>query len=484
MGTSNFKVVRKIIGITSLVESVALLGCIPIALIYNEPISPFLFSSVISGLIALILLVLRGEKVSLITDKIDVRQGVLSVTLSWVTLSLIGSMPYIFSHSMEGFIDPVFESISGFTTTGSSILTDIEVLPYSVLFWRSLTHWIGGIGIIVLVILILPEMNIGSHRLFILESSLRDKTHPKTKSVGLRLLYIYVGLTLVLTILLLLGDMNLFESVCHAFGTIATGGFSPKNTSIAGYSPYIQYVIMIFMLASGINFVLYYFLLKRDINRIRRNEELKLFLFIVGSSGLLVTAILFIKGGMSAELAFRDAFFQVISIISSTGFATTDYLLWPSAGIMVIFLLMFSGGCMGSTSGGIKVGRHLLQLKTIKDNFKTMLHPSAVTSVKINGNPVSQQHRQMVLSFILLYFFVFVIGTILMTLLGSDIKTSAGAVATTMGGIGPGLGLVGPVANFASLPDLSKLLLSVLMLLGRLEIYTILLIFTRGIWKM
>lgn len=483
MGTGNLNLVRKIIGITSLVESIALLGCIPIALIYNESISPFLISALISGLIAFILLVLRGGKATLIPDKIDVRQGVLSVTLSWLTLSLIGSLPYIFSHSVEGFIDPVFESISGFTTTGSSILTDIEALPYSVLFWRSLTHWIGGIGIIVLVIIIMPGMNIGSHRLFILESSLRDKTHPKTKSVGLRLLYIYVGLTLVLTLLLLLGNMNLFESVCHAFGTIATGGFSPKNTSIAGYSPYIQYVIMLFMLASGINFVLYYYLLKGDVKRIRRNEELKLYLFIIVVSGLLVTFQLIINGGVSAELAFRDSFFQVVSIISSTGFATTDYLLWPSAGIMVIFLLMFSGGCMGSTSGGIKVGRHLFQLKTLKDNFKMMLHPNAVTSVKINGNTISQQHKQMVLGFILLYFFVFVIGAVLMTLLGSDIKTSAGAVATTMGGIGPGLGMVGPVSNFASLPDLSKLLLSGLMLLGRLEIYTILLLFTRGIWK-
>ncbi len=483
MVTSNVKIVRRVIGITSLVESIALIVCIPIALIYHEPIFPFLISSALAVTLAAVLLVLPGAKVTLISDKVDVRQGVLSVTLSWVTLSLIGSMPYIFSHSMEGFIDPIFESISGFTTTGSSILKDIEVLPYSILFWRSLTHWIGGIGIIVLVIIILPGMNIGSHRLFILESSLRDKTHPKTKSVGLRLLYIYIGLTILLIFFLLLGKMNLFESVCHAFGTIATGGFSPKNNSIAGYSSYIHYVIMIFMFASGINFVLYYYLLKRDINRVRRNEELRLYILIVLSSGALVTLLLFINGGLPLEIAIRDAFFQVISIISSTGFATADYLLWPSAGIIVIFLLMFSGGCMGSTSGGIKVGRHLLQLKTMKENFQIMLHPSAVTCLKINGNPINQKHRQMVLSFILLYFFVFVIGTVLMTLFGSDIQTSAGAVATTMGGIGPGLGIVGPVSNFAALPDLSKVLLSILMIVGRLEIYTVLLIFTRGIWK-
>jgi len=483
MNKLSYGLIVQVIGITSILGALSFLVCVPVALIYGESVIPFLIPAAIALFVGLILLKKGRGHLPLMADKLDVRQGVLSVTLSWITLSLLGSLPYIFSHSIDGITDPIFESVSGFTTTGSSILTDIEVLPFSILFWRSLTHWIGGIGIIVLVIIILPGMKIGSHRLFVLESSLRDKTHPRMKSVGIRLLYIYIAMTLALIILLLLGRMNLFESVCHAFGTIATGGFSPKNSSIAGYSSYIQYVIMVFMFASGVNFVLYYFLLKREFRKIWANEELKLYVFFILASGTLVTLILIVNKGMPIEAAFRDAFFQVISIISSTGFATSDYLLWPSAGILIIFLLMFSGGSMGSTSGGIKVGRHLLFLKTIGESFKLMLHPNTVKSLKVNGNNVDQQHRHMVLSFILLYIMVFILGTTAMALLGNDIETAAGAVATTMGGIGPGLGLVGPVANFAFLSDMSKFILIILMLLGRLEIYTFLLIFTRTIWK-
>jgi trk system potassium uptake protein TrkH len=316
-----------------------------------------------------------------------------------------------------------------------------------------------------------------------MESSLQEKIHPKIKSVGIRLLAIYFLLTVAETLLLLAGKMNLFESVCHAFGTVATGGFSPKNTSIANYSPFIQYVVMIFMLLSGANFVVHYYLLKKEFSKIKENEELKLYLGVILFVGLIITSVLFLKTERPIEEAFREAFFQVISVITCTGFASADYLLWPQYAWIIIFFIMFLGGSTGSTAGGIKMARHLVLIKNIRKNFRQLLYPNAILHLRINKKPINDETNNSILTFISVYFIVFIVGSFLIMATGvTDIPTAASAVATCMAGIGPGIGTVGPASNFAHLPELSKLILSFLMIVGRLEIYTVLLLFTKKFW--
>lgn len=461
--------------------SVALIVCVIIAAYYSEEIKPFVFSSIISFILGVLFyLATRKQRENV---SIGLKEAYLTVTLSWLIISLLGCLPYLLSGSIPYFVNAFFESVSGFTTTGSSILINIESLPKSILFWRSLTHWIGGIGIIVLVIVVMPTLHIGGYHLFTMESSLQEKIQPKIKAVGNRLLLIYLFLTVSEIIFLLAGKMNLFESVCHSFGTVATGGFSPRNASISEYSPYIQYVIMVFMLLAGTNFVVHYYFLKRNFRKVRNNDELKLYLSVVLIIGLITTASLFLKTHKSIEESFREAFFQVISIISCTGFATADYLQWPGFGWILIFICMFLGGSTGSTAGGIKMVRHLILLKNIKRMFRNLLHPDAVMPIKLNNNPVEENINVSVISFIMIYILIFISGSFLMIIIGTDPKTAGGAVATCMAGIGPGIGTVGPAGNFAHLPDAGKLILSFLMLLGRLEIYTIMVLFTRNFWR-
>jgi trk system potassium uptake protein TrkH len=283
--------------------------------------------------------------------------------------------------------------------------------------------------------------------------------------------------------LLLAGGMNLFESVCHAFGTIATGGFSPKNTSIGGYSPFIQYVVMVFMLLSGMNFIIHYYLFKREFKKVKENEEVKFYLLITIFIGAVITVALYAKTGTSFEKSFRDSFFQVISIVTCTGFATTDYLKWPVFGWLILFFAMFLGGSTGSTAGGIKMVRHLLLLKNLGRFFKESIYKRAVLSIKLNGNNLSETTNKTILTYFSIYFIVFIAGTIILGLTGLDGKTATSSAATAMAGIGPGIGTVGPVSNFAHLSNLAKLTMSMLMILGRLEIYTVLILFTRNFWR-
>jgi trk system potassium uptake protein TrkH len=317
----------------------------------------------------------------------------------------------------------------------------------------------------------------GSYNLFTLESSVQEKIQPKIKSVGRRLIVIYVLLTLIEILLLLFGKMNLFESACHAFGTVATGGFSPKNSSIAGYSPYIQYVITIFMLLAGVNFVVHYYLLKRDFKKVKENEELKFYLIVVFIIGAMLTFSLFFGMDKPFEESFREAFFQIISIVTCTGFASADYLLWPSFAWMLIFFAMFLGGSTGSTAGGIKMARHLVFLKNIRRFILQLRSPNAVVNLKLNNNIVSEENNRMILSFMILYIIVFAFASLLLMGFSIDGATASSAVATCMAGIGPGIGTVGPASNFAHLPGAAKVVLSFVMLLGRLEIYTLLIWF-------
>ncbi len=474
------RIVFHILARILLITGISVLSCVPVAFIYNEAYSPFIYSSILSLMLAMIMH-LSVKRTA--PGPLGRREAYLLVTLAWVMMSLIGTLPYLLSGSIPNFTDALFESVSGFSTTGSSILTDIEILPKSVLFWRSLTHWVGGIGIIVMVIILMPSLNIGGYNLFTLESSLQEKIHPRIQSVGKRLLYIYLTLTLLEILFLLAGGMNLFESVCHSFGTVATGGFSPKNTSIIDYSPYIQYVIMIFMLLAGTNFVIHYYLVKREFSKIKQNEEMKFYLLVVLMSGLIIAGILYFQANRTLEPALRESFFQVISIVTCTGFASSDYLLWPMGGWVLIFALLFFGGCTGSTAGGIKMARHLIALKNVNRIIRTLTTPNAVIPLRFNHQTISHGDNNGILTFILWYMILFIIGTLFLVLAGSDMATSSSSVATAMGGIGPGFGTVGPVSTFAHLPQASKIALSALMLLGRLEIYTIVMLFTPWFWK-
>ncbi len=469
-----------VLGIILAIEAVSFLVCLPVAIYYGEPLIPFIGSSLIAGLVALFFSIISRK-----TDisKASMRDGYLIVTVSWFTLSLAGSLPYLLSGSINVLTDAFFESASGFTTTGSSIINNVEALPFSILFWRSLTHWIGGIGIIALVVLILPSLRVTGYQLFSLESSHKEKIHPKTKAIGYRILIIYISLTVVEVILLRLGDMNLFDSICHAFGTIATGGFSTKNMSLAYFSSYSQYIVMIFMFLSGVSQVIYYYIFKFNFRKVKQNEEVWFYIAVVLIAGFIASFILHFKSDDVFEQSFREGFFQVVSIITCTGFASADYLLWPAAGVMIIFLLLFSGGSTGSTSGGIKMARHLIVFKNIRNAFVKLSHPNAVSVVKLNRNVVTEQTNRSILSFIILYIFVFMIGTVIVVAAGSDLITSSSAVASCMAGIGPGLGAVGPMSNYAAMPVLSKIVLSLIMILGRLEIITAFALFTRSFWK-
>ncbi len=480
-GILNLMIILKVISRNLFILSGALLMSTFISIFYAEKHLPFLFSSIIAFVVGMAFYILTESK----TNNIGItrKDAYLTVTLSWLFISLIGSLPYIFSGVIPSYTDAFFESISGFTTTGSSILTDIESLPKSVLFWRSMTHWIGGIGIIVLVIIVMPTLEIGGYHLFTMESSLQEKIQPNIKAVGNRLLLIYVCLTLIEIVLLILGGMNLFESTCHAFGTISTGGFSPKNTSIGDYSAYIQYVIMVFMLLSGTNFVIHYYLIKREFYKIRVNEEFRFYLIIVFIIGLIITSILFFEMNKPIEASFREGFFQVISIITCTGFASADYLLWPTYAWIMVFLAMFLGGSTGSTAGGIKMVRHLILIKNFARNFRQMIYSKAIIPIRLNNNAISEETNASILTFISIYFAVFIVGSLVLVLIGIDGKTASSAVASCMANIGPGIGTIGPASNFAHFPDSGKIILSFLMVVGRLEIYTVLILFSGNFWK-
>jgi trk system potassium uptake protein len=463
------------------IEAVSFLFCLPVAFIYNESPYPFIWSSLITVSLSVILY-LVSKKAS--SEKIHNREGFLSVSLSWLVLSCIGTLPYVISGSIPSFVDAFFESSSGFTTTGASIIPDVESISYSILFWRSFTHWIGGLGIIVFVIIIMPTLGMTANQLLPLESSLKEKIHPKTKAVGLRLLYVYLGLTIVQIILLYLGDMNLFESICHTFGTVATGGFAIKNDSVAGYSAYSQYIIALFMFLSGVSFVVYYYIVKLNFRKVKHNDELWFYLGTTLFFGTIATCVLLANTTKSLEPAFREGFFQVISIITTTGYASADYLYWPPAGLIIIFLMLFAGACTGSTTGSIKMVRHLIVLKNIRNALTKLVHPNIISQIKLNNKPLSEKTNISIISFVILYLLIFLIGTVIIVILGTDPVTAASAVGTSLGNAGPGLGSVGPMSNYSQMPAISKVIFGLLMIIGRLEIYTIFVIFTKSFWKL
>jgi len=414
------------------------------------------------------------------------RDGVAIVTFGWLTAGLVGAIPFLMSGAIPDFTGAYFESMSGFTTTGATILTEIERLPEGVLMWRSITQWFGGMGIIVLSIAILPFLGIGGMQLYKAEipSPVVDKLKPRISDTAKTLWKVYILITALEVILLRSGGMPFYEAVSHAFCTMPTGGFSPKNASIAHYnSAYFDGVIIVFMLLSGINFALHYKLIKGDLAIFGKDPECRLFLIMVGLFTLIVTFNLYGTVYESVSKAFRYAAFQVSSIITTTGFVTSDYDNWPSLSQQILLLCMFLGGMAGSTGGGIKTMRFMLLAKHAYQEIFRIIHPHAVTTIKLGSQPVPAEVMSSIWGFLILYLGIFVASALIMASLGLDLISAFSSVAACIFNVGPGLGLVGPVQNYLAVPLFGKWVLIFCMLLGRLEIYTVIVLLIPEYWR-
>jgi trk system potassium uptake protein len=431
----------------------------------------------------LFLLVNRKEHTTL-----SPRDGFLFVTLAWFGASASGALPFYLSGAIPRYTDCFFETMSGFTTTGSSILTEIQSLPKSLLFWRSLTHWLGGMGIVVLVVAVLPLLRSGGFQLVKAEAPgpSVDKVAPKITQTAKILWFLYIILSVVETVLLLFGGMNLFEALTHTFGTMATGGFSPMNASIGHYSSaFIHIVITVFMLLAGVNFVMYHKMLTGKFRDIKRNSELKAYVGIFIASMLIIALDLYRSGEYATfGESLRYAGFQSASILTTTGYATADFAVWPSVAKIVLFLLMFVGGSTGSTGGGIKVGRFVALFKLGANELKHLIHPRGVFNIKVNKITVKKDIIYIISGFFFLYINILLITALVVATAGCDIVTSFSTALVTLGNIGPGFGNIGPALNYSFYPPYVKWFLSFIMALGRLEIYTILVLFTPRFWKL
>lgn len=479
----NLKFIIRILGFLLVIESIAMLIASLVALIYQGPDMKALFLSTL-------LCLLTGLTVLTFTQKarkeMGKREGFVIVTIVWILFSFFGSLPYLLSYAIPNLTDAFFETMSGFTTTGSSILPDVEALPHGILFWRSMTQWLGGMGIVVLSLAIFPIFGIGGMQLFAAEvpGPVADKLNPRISSTAKYLWYIYLFFTLLETILLWLGGMTLFDAINHSFTTMATGGYSTKQASIAFWpSPFIQYVITFFMIIGGTNFTISYLILTGKFKKAIDNEELKYYLLFIAGFTVLILFGLLITTNLGIEQAFRDSLFQVVAIITTTGYATTDYLQWTPFLTIVLFAVFFFGGCAGSTGGGMKIMRIVLLLKNSYYELRRIIHPNAIIPVRFNKKPVSEQIITNVLAFFMFYFVIFFISSVILMLVVPDLPSSMGAVASSLGNVGPGLGLFGPAENFSHLHPFGKWFLSFLMLLGRLELFTVLVLFSPAFWK-
>jgi trk system potassium uptake protein TrkH len=470
-------------GFLILLEAVMLLCCTGVSLYYGEDdLNSFILTALIT-LGAGSALLFTGRKAE---RQLSRRDGIIIVSISWVVASAFGMLPFYISGYIPGITNAFFEAMSGFTSTGSSILDDVEALPHGLLFWRSMTQWFGGLGIVFFTIAVLPIFGVGSVQLFAAESSglNQDKVHPRIGVTARWIWSIYFGLTLIVILLLMVGGMSAFDSVCHAFATTGTGGFSTKQASIAHYhSPYIEYVTGIFMTISGVNFTLLLLFVNRKFKRFFGNTELKWYLISVGVFTLLIATGLYHTTSMGMEEAFRTSFFQVASLHTSTGFVTADYMTWEPVLWGTLCVLMVIGACAGSTSGGLKSIRMVILTKVARNEFKRIIHPNAVLPVRINKQVVPPSMLTGMLAFIFVYLAIIMIGSLIMMALGVGFVESVGTVVSSIGNMGPGLGLTGPAYSWNGLPDPAKWLTAFLMLIGRLELFTVLILFSGGFWK-
>ena len=479
----NFKTIIRIIGILLLLETVMFLVCSSVSFYYRESdMLDFWKAGGITAGIGLLLAALGkgGER------QLTRRDGYVLVSFAWVAFSLFGMLPFYIGGYIPDIANAFFETMSGFSSTGATILDNIESLPHGILFWRSMTQWIGGLGIIMFTIAVLPIFGVSGLQVFAAEASgpTHDKVHPRIGITAKWIWSIYAGITALLVGLLMLGGMDWFDSICHAFATTGTGGFSTKQASVAYYnSPYIEYVISIFMFISGINFTLVLLFVNRKFKKFISNAELKFYFSSVVFFTAVIAIALYYTSPMGMEESFRKSLFQVISLHTSTGFATDDYMQWSPVlwGLLTIIMLM--GACAGSTTGGLKCIRMVILTKVSRNEFKHILHPNAILPVRINKQVISSSIVSTVLAFCFIYITIIVISTLLMMTMGVGAEESIGCVISSIGNMGPGLGETGPAYSWNALPDAAKWLLSLLMLLGRLELFTVLLLFTPDFWK-
>lgn len=481
----NIRFITKMLGLMLILETFFMLSAALVAFLYEGPdTKPILMSSAIMATVGIFLYILGFPANEHAAGR---REGMLTVTLTWLAFSFFGLLPYYLGGYIPSFTDAFFETMSGFTTTGSTILSNIEALPHGILFWRSLTQWQGGIGMVVFTVALLPIFGVGATQLYDAETSgiTHDRFRPRVTQVAKRLWGMYVFLTLLLGGLLWIGPMNFFDAMNHALTCMSTGGYSTKNTSIAYWdSAYIDYIITIFMFLGATNFTLLFFFLKGDFKRLFRDEEFKwFFFFVLGTIGISTAWLLFKGFEPTLMEAFRKASFQVVSLVSTTGFATADYNPWGAFFWFIVLILMIICGCAGSTCGGLKMGRFVILSKTIASEFKKQTHPHAVIPVRMNGHAVTSNVVHRVLAFTSIYLVVTMVGCLVLSLDGMDFAEAFGAAVTSIGNVGPGLGKLGPLYNFSEIPDLSKWVLSFMMMTGRLELFTVLTLFLPGFWK-
>jgi len=476
----NRRKVFNVVGRINILNSLLLLIPIIVSVIYKESSTfSFLGASVLSLLFGLLLTAFTKTKNNLIYAK----EGFAIVVLTWLTMSVFGALPFWFSGEIPSFVDAFFETVSGFTTTGATILTDVENMSRGLLFWRSFTHWIGGMGVLVFVMAFLP--NVSDRSIHILRAEMpgptMDKLVPKSKDTAKILYLMYIFLTVVEVLLLLCGRMPLFDSIIHAFGTAGTGGFGIKADSIAGYNSYLQWVITVFMFLFGINFNLYYLLILKRIKYVFKSSELWVYTGIVlVSIGIITVDILSMTNGFFEAL--RLSAFQVSSVITTTGFSTTDFNLWPTLSKSILLVLMFIGACAGSTGGGLKVSRVIMLFKLIGKEIKQMIHPRAVSSMRFEGKDIDEKTQRNVAVYFVVYMFCFFSIFLLISFEPFGFETNFTAVAACFNNIGPGFGVVGPMGGFAPFSDFSTFVLSIAMLLGRLEIFPMLIAISPSVW--
>ena len=479
----NHPLVLRIEGQLLLIEGLFMLTVLPVTYLHR---GLYAFSMPFSALITLLtgfilLIATRNHK----DEKTTSRDGVYVVCISWLVLSLFGAMPYLLSKSVPNFTDGFFEALSGFTTTGATIMTQIESLPKDILLWRSMTQWLGGLAIIVFTVAILPYLGMSGMQLFVAEINgiNYDKLHPRIMHTVRRIWGLYLFFTLLETLLLYFGDMDFYDAICHSMSTISSGGFSTRTESIGAFSNYSQVVVSVFMVLSGCNFSLLLLSLSWKSFALFKNQEFRNFLLYILIISIGIGLVLVFVCQMSFGNAFRQSFFSVISSLTTTGFFVGNYTVWPSFLWIVLFLLMSIGGCSGSTSGGVKIFRHLIFVKNSVLELKRIIHPNAVLPVKVNEKAISTGGVNKNLSFIFIYFLVFVAGSIILLFTGADFNTAIGASVAALSNVGTGIGQVGPGGTYVAFTLGSKWVLMLLMLLGRVELFSLITLLSRSFWR-